>query len=132
MRGRSVVPEKQTRRRGRGRARGRSQPDSESEQSDASEESSEENETSREWDEYCFICQDGGNVLCCEGCNQVAHVSCLKLRTSPTGDWYCPDCLKKQTMTRLTRNQDAKLDKNAKNQAKFKTNLKPVKAKRRF
>jgi hypothetical protein len=44
---------------------------------------SEESETSREWDEYCFICNDGGNVICCDGCTNVAHLSCLKMKQEP-------------------------------------------------
>ena len=50
----------------------------------------------KEWDEYCYVCDDGGNVLCCEGCTRVAHVSCVGLRTKPKADWYCRDCVAKQ------------------------------------
>jgi hypothetical protein len=53
------------------------------------QEQSEEEDTSREWDEYCFVCNDGGNVICCDGCTNVAHLSCLKMKSEPTGDWHC-------------------------------------------
>lgn len=49
-------------------------------------------DASREWDENCYICEDGGNMLCCEGCSKVAHVKCLKLKKAPKDDWYCNDC----------------------------------------
>ena len=96
-----------------------------------SEESSEEQDTSREWEEYCYICQDGGSVLCCDGCLQVAHLSCLKLKTEPTGDWHCADCLKKMTMKRLTRNMETKYEKKQ-DVANGKHGAKPAKAMRRF
>lgn len=70
------------------------------ESEDESEEASESDEsgTSREWDEYCFVCQDGGNVICCDGCTNVAHLSCLKMKAHPTGEWHCKDCLTKLQM----------------------------------
>ncbi len=60
-----------------------------SESSDEQVSDSEENDsvqdddTSREWDEYCFVCQDGGNVICCDGCTNVAHYTCLKMKSKP-------------------------------------------------
>lgn len=47
---------------------------------DSGSEEQDEGDDSKEWDEYCYVCNDGGNVLCCEGCTQVAHVSCANLR----------------------------------------------------
>mgnify|MGYP000621799810 CR=1 FL=1 len=26
------------------------------------------NDEDFEWDDYCYECQDGGNVMCCESC----------------------------------------------------------------
>lgn len=61
-------------------------------------------DTSREWDEYCFICNDGGNVICCDGCTNVAHLSCLKMKTEPSGEWHCRECLTKiQNKKQTTR-----------------------------
>ena len=48
------------------------------------------------WEEYCYVCQDGGNVMCCEICPNVAHWKCLGFKTEPKGDWYCKDCLAKK------------------------------------
>lgn len=46
----------------------------------------------------CFVCNDGGNLLMCEGdgCSHVCHLDCLDppLREVPEGDWYCPECRK--------------------------------------
>jgi hypothetical protein len=105
------------------------QDSSESEVSEESE-SSESEDESRQWDDYCYICNNGGNVLCCDSCSKVAHLKCLKLRTEPTGDWHCMDCLEKQTRTRLTRHSENKNDK--KKSVGKDRNAKPVKAKRRY
>lgn len=59
--------------------------------------SSEQSEI--EWDEYCYECQDGGNVMCCESCPQVAHYQCIGLRQAPKGDWWCKDCTIKRGAT---------------------------------
>ena len=78
----------------------------ESQKADASEESGsgseeevdEEDESgddSKEWDEYCYVCNDGGNMLCCEGCTKVAHASCASLKIAPKGAWHCKDCAAK-------------------------------------
>ena len=63
-----------------------------------SEEVDEEDESdddSKEWDEYCYVCNDGGNMLCCEGCTKVAHASCVNLKIAPKGAWHCKDCAAK-------------------------------------
>jgi hypothetical protein len=59
------------------------------------DEESEENNDLKEWQEKCYICKKGGNLICCDGCTQVAHVFCTGLRVKPTGDWHCEDCLYK-------------------------------------
>jgi len=38
-----------------------------------------------------MICEDGGNVICCEKCSHVAHVNCLNLKKMPD-DWLCTEC----------------------------------------
>lgn len=52
-----------------------------------------EDEESREWDDECYICNKGGEVMCCETCCHVSHFQCLGLKKMPD-DWYCEDCLK--------------------------------------
>jgi len=46
--------------------------------------------------EECAICQDVGNLICCEGCDSGFHLHCLTppLPNFPDGDWYCPPCAK--------------------------------------
>jgi len=34
-------------------------------------------------------------MICCDGCSNVAHLECLKMKAEPTGDWHCKDCLVK-------------------------------------
>lgn len=70
----------------------------ESPQAAASEDEADgdEDDKSMEWDEYCYVCQDGGNVMCCDGCPQVAHKQCVNLKSLPKGKWFCADCLEKQ------------------------------------
>ncbi|KAH8355722.1 hypothetical protein KR084_003673 [Drosophila pseudotakahashii] len=45
-------------------------------------------------EEYCSVCQDGGDLLCCDSCPSVYHMTCLNppLKSIPKGDWQCPRC----------------------------------------
>ncbi len=42
----------------------------------------------------CDLCNQGGNLLCCETCNLVFHLHCIrpKLKEVPPGDWSCAFC----------------------------------------
>jgi hypothetical protein len=42
----------------------------------------------------CVKCDDGGNLMCCEFCNQVQHSKCCSppLAKIPDFDWACDDC----------------------------------------
>lgn len=42
---------------------------------------------------FCFACKDGGDVIVCEGCPRIYHVTCLAV-APPEGDeqWRCPAC----------------------------------------
>ena len=62
-----------------------------------------EDDSDKEWEEYCYVCQDGGNVMCCDGCTQVAHFDCLDLKKEPKGDWFCKDCAQKKAVTQTTQ-----------------------------
>eukprot|EP00962_Isochrysis_galbana_P014278 scaffold4085_cov113-Isochrysis_galbana.AAC.3 len=96
-------------RRGGKKRKGRAWSDDEEE-----DESSEHHESSEEEDgepnqglvkpgdpdyDECFYCEDGGNLLCCDGCPKTFHLECLvpPMREAdlPDGDWYCPFCVGK-------------------------------------
>ncbi|XP_061819007.1 uncharacterized protein nsd1b isoform X2 [Nerophis lumbriciformis] len=40
---------------------------------------------------WCFVCTDGGSLLCCESCPAAFHRECLNIEM-PRGSWYCNDC----------------------------------------
>lgn len=44
--------------------------------------------------DYCKICKDGGELLCCDFCPGTYHMRCVKpqLITVPEGEWKCPMC----------------------------------------
>lgn len=44
--------------------------------------------------EFCTVCKDGGELLCCDSCPSAYHVYCLNppLRNVPDEEWMCPRC----------------------------------------
>ena len=55
----------------------------------------------------CEVCADGGReheLVLCDGCDRGWHIGCMvpRLRTVPTGEWYCSDCVG-STAARRTR-----------------------------
>ncbi|KAL3924990.1 MAG: hypothetical protein SGILL_000703 [Bacillariaceae sp.] len=47
--------------------------------------------------DVCMICEDVGELLICDGCNQHIHKTCLDppLEEIPDGDFFCPTCTSK-------------------------------------
>ncbi|XP_065070838.1 PHD finger protein 21A-like [Rhopilema esculentum] len=45
----------------------------------------------------CSVCRDAGNLLMCDTCDRVYHLSCLDppLSKVPPGTWFCPKCLER-------------------------------------
>ncbi|KAI4887834.1 hypothetical protein NFI96_026523 [Prochilodus magdalenae] len=45
-------------------------------------------------EDWCAVCQNGGELLCCDKCPKVFHLSCHIpiLSASPSGEWYCTFC----------------------------------------
>uniref|UniRef100_A0A4W4HB39 RING-type E3 ubiquitin transferase n=1 Tax=Electrophorus electricus TaxID=8005 RepID=A0A4W4HB39_ELEEL len=45
-------------------------------------------------EDWCAVCQNGGELLCCDRCPKVFHITCHipVLRSSPSGDWMCTFC----------------------------------------
>uniref|UniRef100_A0A8B9LBL1 Chromodomain helicase DNA binding protein 4 n=1 Tax=Astyanax mexicanus TaxID=7994 RepID=A0A8B9LBL1_ASTMX len=44
--------------------------------------------------EFCRVCKDGGELLCCDTCPSSYHLHCLNppLPDIPNGEWICPRC----------------------------------------
>ncbi|XP_030621396.1 histone-lysine N-methyltransferase, H3 lysine-36 and H4 lysine-20 specific [Chanos chanos] len=40
---------------------------------------------------WCFVCSEGGSLLCCESCPAAFHRECLNI-DMPKGSWFCNDC----------------------------------------
>uniref|UniRef100_A0A671RP83 Histone-lysine N-methyltransferase, H3 lysine-36 specific n=1 Tax=Sinocyclocheilus anshuiensis TaxID=1608454 RepID=A0A671RP83_9TELE len=40
---------------------------------------------------WCFVCSEGGSLLCCESCPAAFHRECLNI-DMPQGSWFCNDC----------------------------------------
>jgi hypothetical protein len=45
---------------------------------------------------YCIVCGLSGDVICCEGCQNVVHTHCIGLPQIPEDDWFCSKCVAKQ------------------------------------
>ena len=43
-------------------------------------------------DDKCVICDDGGDLIVCDGCDKTHHTVCVGLNKVPEGDWFCPEC----------------------------------------
>ncbi|CDQ57127.1 unnamed protein product [Oncorhynchus mykiss] len=45
-------------------------------------------------EDWCAVCQNGGELLCCDRCPKVFHLNCHipSLRESPSGEWFCSFC----------------------------------------
>ncbi|XP_023257832.1 transcription intermediary factor 1-alpha-like isoform X1 [Seriola lalandi dorsalis] len=45
-------------------------------------------------EDWCAVCQNGGELLCCDKCPKVFHLSCHipTLIESPSGEWFCSFC----------------------------------------
>ena len=44
--------------------------------------------------EYCEVCQQGGEIILCDTCPRAYHLCCLdpELDEAPAGSWSCPHC----------------------------------------
>ncbi|XP_065200189.1 chromodomain-helicase-DNA-binding protein Mi-2 homolog isoform X2 [Planococcus citri] len=64
-----------------------------------------EKEDDDEHQEFCRVCKDGGELLCCDSCPSAYHTFCLNppLTTIPDGDWKCPRCSAKPLPGRVSK-----------------------------
>ncbi|RAL04189.1 putative PHD finger domain protein [Aspergillus ibericus CBS 121593] len=55
--------------------------------------------------DFCHNCNGSGQLLCCDGCPNSFHFSCLNPPLDPAnppeGDWFCPKCSLSRPMTSL-------------------------------
>lgn len=51
-----------------------------------------------EQSDECEVCQDGGELICCDGCINAYHLGCINppLKELPTGQWFCYECVNKE------------------------------------
>lgn len=46
--------------------------------------------------DYCEVCQQGGEIILCDTCPRAYHMVCLDpdMEKAPEGKWSCPHCEK--------------------------------------
>ncbi|KAJ5690646.1 hypothetical protein N7462_005038 [Penicillium macrosclerotiorum] len=51
----------------------------------------------------CYTCNQGGNLLCCDTCENAFHFKCVEPavdpKNPPKGEWYCPRCGVRNSLT---------------------------------
>lgn len=47
--------------------------------------------------DYCEVCQQGGEIILCDTCPRAYHMVCLDpdMEKAPEGKWSCPHCVRK-------------------------------------
>ncbi|XP_044007966.1 chromodomain-helicase-DNA-binding protein Mi-2 homolog isoform X3 [Aphidius gifuensis] len=55
--------------------------------------------------EFCRVCKDGGELLCCDSCTSAYHTHCLNppLTEIPEGSWKCPRCSCPPIMAKVSK-----------------------------
>ncbi|KAI3472018.1 hypothetical protein Pfo_028706 [Paulownia fortunei] len=48
--------------------------------------------SSKDNDDLCIICADGGKLVLCDGCPRAFHKECASLSSIPRGKWFCTYC----------------------------------------
>ncbi|EED12859.1 PHD finger domain protein, putative [Talaromyces stipitatus ATCC 10500] len=58
--------------------------------------------------DFCRQCQRSGSLLCCDGCVNSYHFSCLEPPLDPAhppeGEWFCPSCQMRNSFGSLVNN----------------------------
>ncbi|VDO11755.1 unnamed protein product [Rodentolepis nana] len=57
--------------------------------------------------DFCDVCQQGGEIVLCDTCPRAFHLVCLdpELDEPPKGDWSCPQCVKQGVTAASHRTQ---------------------------
>jgi len=44
--------------------------------------------------DYCNVCKNGGDLLCCDHCPRAFHLACIGQTADelPPGEWHCERC----------------------------------------
>lgn len=71
---------------------GQKKKESISERSESVKRTSSENEQSSQHEDTCYICGEGGLLICCETCEHASHTECAGLKEVPEDEWYCHIC----------------------------------------
>ncbi|KAH9113567.1 hypothetical protein AeMF1_012253 [Aphanomyces euteiches] len=68
------------------------------EEDDEEEEDEDDEEVDTNLD-FCSLCKDDGDLVCCDICPRSFHLACLEMTEDdlPDGDWQCPECTSKQS-----------------------------------
>ncbi len=68
--------------------------DDDSETLDEEDSMDEKDDSEGEHTDYCFVCKDGGELLCCDKCPLAYHLECAfpPLKKIPGGEWLCQKC----------------------------------------
>jgi len=55
--------------------------------------------------DFCYVCKDGGELLCCDICPLAYHLNCLTppMEVIPDGEWSCPRCEAEKLPGRVER-----------------------------
>jgi ERCC4-related helicase len=43
-------------------------------------------------DDFCAVCGEVGELVCCDSCPSAYHMGCAELEELPKGEWLCPRC----------------------------------------
>lgn len=41
---------------------------------------------------WCFVCSEGGDLICCETCPTSVHAECLHINLTDDDKFICEDC----------------------------------------
>lgn len=55
--------------------------------------------------DYCEVCQQGGEIILCDTCPRAYHMVCLDpdMEKAPEGTWSCPHCVSLSLSLALAR-----------------------------
>ena len=53
--------------------------------------------------DYCEVCQQGGEIILCDTCPRAYHMVCLDpdMEKAPEGTWSCPHCVRNRIILML-------------------------------